>query len=200
MFIKIQKQGEEAWIDFIKGSDRAFELLYAIYHADMYRYGFLYSRKKELVEDAIHDVFLQVYKIRRKLPLHTNPKTYLFVAMRNTLLNVYKTKEMSIEFQQLESINASSDLNIEEQIIQSEEHTYITTSVDKLQQKLTQKEKEAIYYRIVENLSYAEVAKLMHINEQSAKNMVHRTLNKIRILLKGTILISLFLFAYINIC
>jgi len=59
----------------------------------------------------------------------------------------------------------------------------------RLLSELNQNQREAIYHRYVEGLSCEEVATLMNINYQSAKNLIHRSLKKLKSVAVFTILL-----------
>ena len=68
------------------------------------------------------------------------------------------------------------------------EDNYIDQEVDlskrkfihKLEECLTPREKEAIYHRYMHQLSIKSIAELMGINSQSAKNLIHTSIIKMR--------------------
>ncbi|MFZ4581367.1 MAG: RNA polymerase sigma factor, partial [Paludibacter sp.] len=64
--------------------------------------------------------------------------------------------------------------------IAQEEDTAKKELIKKLYSELNKNQQEAIYHRYVEGLSCEEIADLMHINYQSAKNLIHRAIKKMK--------------------
>jgi len=55
--------------------------------------------------------------------------------------------------------------------------------------ELTQNQREALYHRFVEKMSLEEIATLMNINYQSAKNLIYRSIKKLKSVAAFTLLL-----------
>ena len=58
---------------------------------------------------------------------------------------------------------------------------------------LSPRQKEAIYLRFQMDLSYEEISQLLGINYQSARNLIHRAIAKIKESMNLTLFITLFI-------
>ena len=77
--------------DLIKEDDHnAFDRLYNLFYAPLCVFANRYISDQDSVRDCIHDVFVKIYSNRSNLNTTTNIKFYLFVALKNELINVYK--------------------------------------------------------------------------------------------------------------
>jgi RNA polymerase sigma-70 factor (ECF subfamily) len=52
---------------------------------------------------------------------------------------------------------------------------------------LTNRQKEIVYLKYYQNLSYEEVSEIMKINYQAARNLLYQTIKTLRSLLAGAI-------------
>jgi len=104
-------------------------------------------------------------------------KFYLFKALKNCLYNVFKRE---IFFEKIEQQHLTNKLD------QSTEHESEVEENDEKQiiisllNRLTDRQREAIYYRYIEELSMEEISILMNMNVQSVQNIIQRSLKKLR--------------------
>jgi len=176
----------ENWLAFINGSKEAYENIYKKYAKAMYIYGLHITSDKELIEDAIHDVFVKLYNNRQKLPAEiSNIRFYLFVSLKNILYNQFSKDQDTFRLNILESTIIPTHHSAEEELIENEQIRQNEELVKLLNEKLSSRQQQIIYYRFVEQLSYKEIAVLMDINMQSAKNLMQNSLAKLRATLSG---------------
>lgn len=176
---KNQGRDSALWHAFLQGDNKAYAQIYQLHAKAMYAYGIHFTTNSELVEDAIHDVFVKMYSNRAKLAFVENIRLYLLIALKNTLFNSYLKNVDTFQLDQVES-SLSSDMNVEEKMIENEHSDRQKRLLSKLEQILSPRQKQAIYYRFVEQMSYKEIALIMDINLQSVKNIVQTSIKKIR--------------------
>lgn len=181
------------WIRFIEGDDKAYAELYNLYIDDLFAFGMHFTPDRESVKDCIQEVFIYLYKNRSKQRKISNIKCYLFSALKNELFDLFKK---SIEYYQIETIEPvfSTEYSVEELFVEAETDRSNKAKVKELLQILSPKQNEIIYYRYVEEMSYDEIGALMHMNNQSVRNLVHRSILKVRELLPKYVLFSIIIF------
>lgn len=166
------------WRNFIDGKESAFACIYNIYAKQMYYYGLSLNINSDYLEDAIHDVFIKIYNNKKKLPLVNNIKLYLFISLKNELLSSVKKIEFVDLYPIINQIPIES--NIEDQIVDKEILRQREKFIEEINEMLSQRQKEAFYYRFNQHLPYKKIAEQMNINTQSAKNIVQTAVVKIR--------------------
>lgn len=167
------------WTRFIGGDDKAYAELYNLYIDDLFAYGMHFTPDREAVKDCIQEVFISLYKNRTKQRKVSNVKCYLFTSLKNELFDLFKK---SIEYYQIETIEPvfNVEYSVEELFVKAETDQNNIAKVKELLQVLSPKQNEVVYYRYVEEMSYDEIGKLMHMNNQSVRNLVHRSIQKVR--------------------
>ena len=166
------------WRRFVEGDDRAYAQIYNLCGDDMLAYGLHFTTDRELVKDCIQDVFVDLYKRRRKLEKAiSNVKCYLFAALKNTLFDAFKK---SVELFQIETIEPvfHTEYTVEDLFIRSETNRFQQAKM--ILQRLTPRQHEVIYYRYVEEMSYEEIGRLMQMNVQSVRNLLSRSIQRAR--------------------
>lgn len=192
MCVKNQIQDLAVWKAFVDGDKDAYAAIYKRFAKAMYVYGLHYTSDYELIEDAIHDIFVKIYNDRKKLPEVNNLKFYLFISLRNTLFNRLSKNNETFKLDKIDPLFFASSYNIEEEIILNEKSEQDRKIIKTIEQYLSSRQKQVLYYKYVEQLSYKEIADIMGVNIQSAKNMVQITLKKIRSLLPDLVTFPLF--------
>ena len=165
--------------EFLAGDESAYSTIYKLYAKDLYAFGLSLHAKTELIEDALHDVFIEIYTHRQNLEKVDNLKFYFFAAFRNRLFFLLKKESNSYEITE-KDLQGIEERNVQEIWIENEEETEKKVLVKKLFSELTQNQQEALYHRFVEGYSCAEIATLMNINYQSVKNLIYRSIKKLK--------------------
>ena len=158
------------------------------YHFDsLYNYGIKITSDSELVKDCIQELFFRIWKNNIDLAKVSFLKSYLLIGLRRQILNMLEMKFYHVDKIKIED-HFLIEFSAEDYFIQQQFEEEQRNNIIQVLNKLTKKQKEAIYLRYFEELEYSEIAEIMNINLQSAKNNVHRGLDAMRELL------SLYLF------
>lgn len=166
---------------FLSGDDDAFGRLYRLFAKDLYALGLSLQIDSALIEDAIHDIFEDIYRNKSRLKNVDKIKHYFFSAFRNRLFYLIKRERSQKEKAENYSKFELYESRIAENLPISEEEPKSNEMIKKVMHELSSKEKEVIHYRFIEGLSIREIATLMEINSQSVKNLIYRTVKKIEI-------------------
>jgi RNA polymerase sigma factor (sigma-70 family) len=134
--------------------------------------------------DAIHDVFINVIVQENHLPDILNIRAYLFRALKNRLLNIVKQTPQTIELPANENMadefSFTIDVTVEDLMIQKEEDEKIKRKVEKLLNSLTDRQREVIYLRYMQELEYEQIAEIMNITAPACRKLVHKAIAKLR--------------------
>lgn len=190
--INIDLESKKIWDDFREGDDKAFSLLFETYLEPLYRYGMKFAADENLVKDCIQDLFVKLHRNRKSLSASNNPKFYLLLSLKNLIIdNICRNRKITyISPQELPFI---ADYTYKEEDSEQEIDEEIQRKYEEVLRLLNPRQKEAIYLRFQMELSYEEISQLLEINQQSARNLIHRALSKIRKNIDFSIFISLFI-------
>lgn len=159
--------------------------IYIKYIDQLYAYALHLGFNEDVAMDAIHDVFYKLCINSTSLEDITNVKFYLFRALKNRLIDIQRTNKeytgiLSSNEEIYENMSFQLNVTIEDKLIQEEDREEIHWKVENVLNKLTDRQREIIYLRYVQEYSYEEIAKLMHISVESCRNLMSKTVNKIR--------------------
>lgn len=170
---------KKLWNRFIAGNDNAFAEIYMLNVDAMLDYGLHFTPLRDQVKDAIQDVFVTIYNKRNNLSKVENVRLYLFVSLKNYLFAVFSKDKHHYQIDTIEPV-FSTETSVEEKYIgleiEGEREKYVKQMLD----SLSPRQREVIYYRFTEGMSFDEICVLMQMNVQSVRNLLHRSITKIR--------------------
>ena len=181
----------------LKRSERAaYEILLKKYYTIVLNYGVRFYRDKEFVKDCVQDLFIEIWNRREYLADVVSVKSYLLQSIRK---NIIRESSRLKWFREADKISDDHDFDvkfdIETYLISREVENELLQKLRFELDKLTKRQREAIFLRFNQDLSYEEIAIIMDINYRSVVNLIHEAIKAIR---KNwfAILLSSFLFIY----
>jgi len=182
------------WTRFKSGDQEAFAVLYNHHVNALYSYGTKLCKDKDVVKDALQDLFLELFLHRDKIRISPeNLKFYLLLALKRNLIKKLKAgRKVTHEFN--ESVDFEPQYSIEFQIIEQEKDEEINRKVSDAIRQLPAKQKEAVYLRYNESLEYGEIAAILDITVESVRKQVHRALKTVREIISNQTVTVLFTF------
>ncbi len=173
-----------AWEAFRNGSQTAFQSIYEVYVHQLLVYGKKISPNQELIEDAVHDLFLELWKSREKLTdvEEGQLKFYLYKALRNRLYTAFKRGE-SNRTDVVSTENSDYFLfeePLETHLIEEQARRELLTSLRTNLNALSARQQQAIYLRFYEHFSNEEIAQLMGVNYHSACRFIYSGLKYLK--------------------
>jgi RNA polymerase sigma factor (sigma-70 family) len=171
---------QQLWKKLKAGDRDAFEMLFRRYHKDLYRYAAKFCRDKEMAEDQIQNLFLKIWLRRENLGDVTAVKTYLWTSLRRELITEMNRIDKNVDPDKLENSTSKFSLSAEEFIIKNELTNYRKRQLAKAIDTLTSKQKEILYLRFYEGMSYQEIEDIMDINYQVARNYLYKSLQSLK--------------------
>ena len=178
MTLNDQKRIISLWMQFLDGNEIAFSQLYCLFFDDLLTYGRRVGGDNEMVEDLIQDLFLKLYQKKITLEDNTRLRPFLFRALKNL---IYNQLLRNAKLQSLPDYDFAFDLDytIDEQLAWMHDQG-LSDEVHHILKGLTGRQKEIIYLRFIHEMSFEEISEIMKINIQSARNLLFRSMEKIR--------------------
>ena len=184
------------WQALKRSEKAAYEILLKKYYPIVLNYGARFYKDKEFVKDCVQDLFIEIWNRREYLADVVSVKSYLLHSIRK---NIIRESSRLKWFREADKISDDHDFDVEFDI-----ETYLISRevenelLQKLRfelDKLTKRQREAIFLRFNQDLSYEEIAIIMDINYRSVVNLIHEAIKAIR---KNwfAVLLSSFLFIY----
>ncbi|WP_114751887.1 RNA polymerase sigma factor [Pleomorphovibrio marinus] len=169
----------ELWQLVQKENQKAFSFLYNTYTTDLLRYGVKLGAEEALIEDVIHDIFVKLWSCKKGICINKSIKYYLFSSFRRELIRSLKRgkrEEERLHDHMAETWEQSFQEVLIENQITLESHAKLKCALE----ALSNRQKEAIYLKFIEELSYEEISDIMGIQVPSLYNLVFKSLNYLK--------------------
>lgn len=176
-----QKADEIIWNLCLKGDRKAFEVLYRRYYPILYNYGKIYSKDTDLVKNCLQNFFVKLMSNYSGLSQTASVRCYLLKAFRHALYNELKSEHIRNGFLIScpdDVLTVKADQFLDEEDL-SPENVFISSTF----RKLSSKQQEILYLYYIRELNHDEISDLLNINYQSSKNLLFRSIAKLRSLL-----------------
>lgn len=173
---------QELWSRLREGDQVAFTDIFERYHATLYNYGCKLSQNTALVEDAVQDVFIDIWRMRGNLTATiTSIKFYLYRALRRRIHVSSSRHPLSQEITSLPDQDLPvNDTNYVSNRIEGEFNYQIKVRIQELLSHLPDRQLEALTLRYFDDFGISEIAEIMGVNEKSVRNFIYKALTTLR--------------------
>src|SRR6266705_6703639 len=167
---------ERVWADRIRAGDMdAFEALYRAYWQRLYAFAFRYLHSKEDAEEVTQDVFFRIWRGRADWVPAGAVRNYLYLAVRNAardrLERAAVARRRRVGTAQLVTVaEIQPDLEAAE----------LAAAVERALADLPPKRSAVCRLRLIDGLSYAEIAHRLAIGEKTVETQLARGLKFLR--------------------
>ncbi len=169
------------------GNKDNFLNIAAIYDENLealYSYALHLGFEEQTSMDAIHDVFYKICIMNTTIFELSNLKSYLFRAVRNRLIDIKRVNRISDDNFEIEEseTNLPFQLNVtvEDEFIEKEDSEEIKRKVENVLNNLTDRQREIVFLRYIQEHSYEEIAEIMNMTIESSRNLISRSLTKLK--------------------
>lgn len=144
------------------GETEKFGILMERYHAKLMRYGKKFLVDNDNIEDVVQDVFIKTYKNIKSFDTSARFSPWIYRIAHNTYINAIKKNSINplnlFDFDTLLSHTV-----VEDPIIKEREQKEIAQFVEKGLSNIEAKYREILVLYYIEELSYKEIADILHI-------------------------------------
>lgn len=187
----------DLWAMFKKGHAGAFHHIYTTQYRILFQFGHRICHDADVVKDAIQDLFLDL-RNGKKISDTDSIRFYLLKALKIIIQKSLKKKGLHQSLDQTSDQTGAFGIELSDEVkhihfqVQEEQKN----EVERLLSKLTRQQREALYYFYFENMSYQQVADMMGFHHvRSARNLIYKALNSLKVYLKFFPWIIILLFA-----
>ncbi|MFC3198746.1 RNA polymerase sigma factor [Parapedobacter deserti] len=161
-----------------QGDAHAYTVLFERYWKFLYAVAYRRLHDEELAQDIVQEVFMQVWDKRDKLTLTPEYiEYYLLKAVKNRIINHYTSQRAKAEV--LQRVMHRMEAVVEESAYQSSRYLELERFLDEQVQQLPDTMR-AVFLMRSDSLSIQEIAKKLHIAEQTVKNHLTEASHRLR--------------------
>ena len=174
------------WQNVKRDNELAFSVLYKKYTQRLYNYGIHSCQDHDLVMDCLQELFVSIWDKRKNLTTVHSVSSYLFKSFRHLLM-----KKLSWRRRFLHTIDANQEkcfeiiLSAEALIEKGEDQEEQSEKMRRCLVTLTKRQREAIFLRFYNDLSYSDIASIMELQVDSVYNIISKAIDSLRQKLKA---------------
>lgn len=183
---------KKIWNDFRKGESYALSHMYYQHVQLLFHYGRKLSHNDELIKDTIQDLFFDLIRTRSNLNETDNIRYYLLRSFRRKLTRNLQKQSLSFQNNEETEIPVEIVYSAEQDIIGKEELTQREKMISDALGKLSQKQREILFYRFTCEFDYDQICEIMQLKYDSARKQVFRAVKTLKEILSGQDIILLF--------
>ena len=176
-------------VDLINLENRpAFNELYRRYVKLLTYYGLGLTKDIQVIEDCLHDLFLWVWTKRGTLLIQHSIKSYLFKSLRTSIVHrLEKDHRLDLISEEENELDRLSDLSftVELSSFIQEDEAAKRKNFNQLFKDLTARQKELIYLRYKEEMSFEDMAVHFNISLKGCYKLMARAIASLREAGKG---------------
>ena len=171
----------ELWYSYKEGDVKALQGLYEQYYTPLTNYGFKFTPDNVCIEESMQDLFLKLWQNRERITRPAMVKQYLYRSFRRTLLRKLEYNPSRHEEELAgEHIPFNLDLTYEHPLVRRERIVALANKAEELVGTLTNRQREAMFLKYYEDLSYEQIAEIMHMNINGAYRLIYRAMEQLR--------------------
>ncbi len=171
-----ERELRELFIELKSNNKIAFEKLYIKYNKLVYGIAFSILKNKEASEDVVQSVFSKLYEMDKSKMPGNKEASWLYTLTKNEAITFLRKKDNNIDLESIYNIE-DKDNEINNIIDQVE--------FNRLIRGLNDKEKQIISLKILANLSFDEIGKLLGESTNTIKWRYYKSINTLKILLSN---------------
>ena len=163
------------WLLCLKGDREAFKEMYCRFYSLLYHYGLKLVSYKELLKVFIKDLFINIIQNHPTLSPTLNVKGYLLKTLRNRIIDTIEKEK------RMEDLEEYGDkFTVEDSFLEDEDKNSYSGFLMRAFSELSSHQREIIYLYYVNELKHEDIAEILGINYQSSKNLLFRSLSKLK--------------------
>lgn len=168
------------WYSFVSGDKTAFSTIFKLYYSELHNYGLKISKNKPITEDCLQDFFIYLFEKRKTIENVNSIKVYLMISFKRALLKKIKKEKVFTDYNILSLPISSFEFSPEDIIVKKEFTSIKANLLAEMLNKLSTREREALYLKYYSDLNISEIASVMNISYQSTLNTIQKSFKRLR--------------------
>ncbi len=162
-------------------------------YPDLFNWGMRLHQDREFVKDCIQETFLSLWKMQETISSVENVRSYLLVVLKSRMLReLSKKNKFTHSSSPAEDYAFGVEFSADLHLIEEEHEVYQLRKLEQGMNQLPARQKELIYLRFYQNLSFEQIADVMQLGRQSVYNLMQKSLHSLRKNWAAAIFIFLF--------
>jgi RNA polymerase sigma-70 factor (ECF subfamily) len=173
----MKSSGKRTIREIQNGNIRTFERVFRAYYEELCHFANRYLKDLDASEEAVQDVFYNIWKQRKNINITTSLKSYLYASTRNKCLKMLREDKMQTQYSNYMKNTGTADATTPlDELNARELHLLIERTLNELPQKTRMIFKLSRY----QGLKYVEIAEKLSISVKTVEANMGRALKTFR--------------------
>jgi RNA polymerase sigma factor (sigma-70 family) len=180
---KLQIVEEESayWLRLKGGDQSALRFFYEAYVDELFSFGLNLSASESQVEDAVQEVFLDLWRYHTRISSAVNVKFYLYRCLANRIFRDGKeSKKSQIHHQKYMEDNDLLVESAESRLIDFQVESQLKVRLSEAVDRLPKRQKAVIDCLFFQDFSYEETSQIMSINLRSTYTLAWKAITSLK--------------------
>ena len=164
------------WQQLVAGEPQALAFFYQNYADWLLKYGLSILYNREMVQDAVQELFIQVWSRRANLTVPFSVKYYLMASLRRIILNDIRNSRLLTDSLPADNLLAESPYSPDIDEIEEATSRVLQAAL----RALPPRQQEVIFLRFFDKLSYEEITTLTGLDNQVLRNTIFRAIKTLK--------------------
>lgn len=178
-------EAQKLWNDYQSGDMYALANIMQGYYSDLFHWGLRLHGEREFVKDCIQDMFVNLWRMQQSAGagstgVVSNVRSYLLVALKTRILRELSKKHVTHQSMLSDEYSFSVEFSSDLRLIDEEHEIYQVRKLEGVLNSLSGRQKELIYLRFYQSLSFEQIAEVMNLSRQSVYNLLQKSLGSLR--------------------
>jgi RNA polymerase sigma factor (sigma-70 family) len=180
------------WSRLRNGEQHALAFFYEKYADVLLKYGLSVSYHRELIQDCVQELFIQVWNRRQNLSTPRSVKYYLISSLRRIIMHELAKGRMATDDFPEDALSLREHESRDLEEVEENINSKLIHAV----RSLPARQQEVVFLRFFEKMSYDDIASLTGLDYQILRNTIHRSIKALhkQLLLTLDLLVIIFLF------
>ncbi len=169
------KDDIELFESFKMGNISAFETLFDRYYIALCNFSYLFLKNKELCEEIISDLFVNLWLKKDQISIQKNFKSFVYRSTYNACISMVRTSKPEFLYD-FSKVTTYELLTPETILLNSE----FEASIHELLNVLPKVAGLVLRMKKIDGLKYKEIAEILNISEKTVENHIINAIRKLR--------------------
>jgi len=189
-----KKKSDQEILDLLKkGDERAFNLIYELYWEQLFISAHNMVKNREVCEDILQELFINLWKKREKLQINVSLKSYLYSSVLYKVYDHFRKNSNLVKVELLENFDKRiHTTNPESKLMHKELVTFVNSAINNLP------EKSRIVFKLSreKQLSHKEIAEQLNISTKTVEAHITKSLKILKSSLGNVVSVELIIFIF----
>ncbi len=164
----------DLWEGFRSGCRKSFKTIYEDNIKTLLSYGYRLTTDRQLVEDCLQDMFIQLWDGRHKIQISKSIRSYLLISFRRRIFKQLSQEHKFNDYSDLENLSIIPEAYV---TFQLNETRYL---LRKAIRSLTSRQQEILFLKFNLGFRNEEISDTMNLSVKSVYNLVSTSIRRLK--------------------